>query len=145
MGEGEMTDDITPKDEWKYPPPKSVVEFMYNRICEEHGKKVVQKRQKGVLFGRLENGKLKWFEDGDEENDYKYVGEIKNGKPDGQGTNTFVSGLKYVGEWKDGKNHGQGTEITSEGLKFVGEYKNGKWWNGTLYNFNGDIITVYEN
>jgi hypothetical protein len=29
---------------------------------------------KGVLFLRVENGGLKWFENGDEENDKKYVG-----------------------------------------------------------------------
>jgi hypothetical protein len=93
MGEGDIGYDVTPKDSWRYPKPNSSSEEMYKKICEEHGKKFVQKRQKGVLFGRFENGKLESFEDGDEENDYKYVGEIKNGKPDGQGTNTFVSGL----------------------------------------------------
>ena len=35
-----------------------------------------------------------------------YVGEIKNGVPDGQGTFTWADGRKYVGEWKDGKQHG---------------------------------------
>ena len=35
----------------------------------------------GVLFLRNVNGESKWFEDGDEKNDGKYVGEIKNGKP----------------------------------------------------------------
>jgi len=29
------------------------------------------------------NGESKWFEDGDEENDGKYVGKIENGKPNG--------------------------------------------------------------
>ena len=36
MGEGEMINDFAPKDEWKYPPPNSVFEVMYNKICEEH-------------------------------------------------------------------------------------------------------------
>jgi hypothetical protein len=36
MGEGKMTEEWTPKDEWKYPPPDSVNEFVYNKICEEH-------------------------------------------------------------------------------------------------------------
>jgi hypothetical protein len=39
-----------------------------------------------VLFLRDENGELNWFENGDENNDGKYIGEIKNGKPNGQGT-----------------------------------------------------------
>ena len=36
MGEGNMTSDYTPKDEWWYPPPDSIVEYVYNKICEEH-------------------------------------------------------------------------------------------------------------
>ena len=36
MGEGEQTGEFTPKDEWIYPPPKSTLEGMYDRICEEH-------------------------------------------------------------------------------------------------------------
>ena len=36
MGEGKPWDDWTPKDEWTYPPPKSVMEVMYNKVCEEH-------------------------------------------------------------------------------------------------------------
>ena len=35
MGEGEITVEGTPKDEWKYPKPNSVFESMYNKICEE--------------------------------------------------------------------------------------------------------------
>ena len=39
MDRGIMTTDKTPKGErgeWKYPKPKSVIEFMFNKICEEH-------------------------------------------------------------------------------------------------------------
>ena len=34
----------------------------------------------GVLFLRNENEEYKWFQDGDEDKDGKYVGEFKNGK-----------------------------------------------------------------
>ena len=91
----------------------------------------------GVLFLRNVNGKLNWFEDGDEDNDGKYIGEIKNREPNGTGSITFPDGDKYVGEFKNGKYHGQGTETWSDGRKYVGEYKNGKEWNGTYYNNNG--------
>ena len=37
-----------------------------------------------------------------------YVGEIKNGEPNGFGTHTNYQGV-YVGEWKDGLKHGRGT------------------------------------
>ncbi len=70
----------------------------------------------------------------------KYVGELKNNKPNGQGTHTFIAdirifslhslskaGDKYVGEFKDGKYNGQGT------LKdFDGEIEKGIWKNGLL-------------
>ena len=36
MGEGEMITEMTPKDEWEYPRPKSVIDSFYNKICEEH-------------------------------------------------------------------------------------------------------------
>ena len=65
----------------------------------------------GVIFLKKKNvnGESKWFEDGDEENDGKYVGEIENGKPNGTGSITFPDGRKHVGEFKDGKPNGQGT------------------------------------
>ena len=47
-----------------------------------------KKKKKGVLFFINRNWKVGWYEDGDEENDGKYVGEIENGKPNGQGTET---------------------------------------------------------
>ena len=36
MGEGEMTGDITPPDEWDYPLPNTLSETLYKKICEEH-------------------------------------------------------------------------------------------------------------
>ena len=88
-------------------------------------------------------GKWKWYKTGNEDTDYKYVGEIKNGKPNGRGvsTSTFYPGKKMEGEWKDGELHGQGKETVPYGGKYVGEYKNGRfhgqgtytWSNGEKY------------
>ena len=36
MGEREMTSDFTPPNEWKYPKPESISEFVSNKVCEEH-------------------------------------------------------------------------------------------------------------
>ena len=66
-------------------------------------KPVVQKSQRGVLFGRVENGEWGWFKNGNEKTDWKYVGEIRNGVPDGQGTFNWSDGRKQVGDWKDDK------------------------------------------
>jgi hypothetical protein len=60
------------------------------------------------------------FSDGRE-----YVGEIKDGKYNGQGTYTFPDGKKYVGEFNDGKYHGQGTMYDEEG-NLIGKWLNGK-------------------
>ena len=94
----------------------------------------------GVLFLRVENGELNWFENGNEDSDGKYIGEIKNGKPNGQGTYTFPDGKKYVGKFKDGKKHGQGTTTYSTGIKYVGEFKYDTTWKGTFYDINGNIV-----
>ena len=75
-----------------------------------------KKKKKGVLFFINRNWKVGWYEDGDEKNDGKYVGEIENGKPNGQGTMIFENGYKYEGEWK-----------------------NGEEWKGTRYDKDGDI------
>ena len=109
-----------------------------------------------------------WKEFGDKETHPKYTGDVKNGKPDGQGTETFPDGSKYIGEWiggkptgqgtqtyydgdkyvglfKDGKYHGQGTYTFSGGGKFVGEFKDDNRWNGIRYDKNGNIIYKFVN
>ena len=56
----------------------------------------------------------------------KYIGEIKEGLPNGRGTYTTSDGRKYVGEWKNGKTDGQGTSTLPDGSEYVGEFKDGK-------------------
>ena len=100
---------------------------------------VVEKRRKGVLFLRLISSEFRWFEGGDDDKDGKYVGEIKNGEPSGQGTFTWSDGEKYVGEWKDGRKSGQGTLTLSSGNKFEGEFKDGTYHGqGTFTWSDGD-------
>ena len=119
-------------------------------------------QETGVLFLSLENGELVYYEEGDDDNEGKYVGEIDNGEPNGQGTFIWSDGTKYVGEYKnglpnghgtetwsdgskyvglfkDGKYHGQGTITWSDGTKYVGEYKDNKRWNGIYYDQYGNI------
>ena len=98
----------------------------------------------GVLFLRNVNGKLNWFEDSDEDNDRKYIGEIENGKPNGTGTITFPDGEKCEGKWKDGK-IGQGTRTFPDGDKYVGKFKDDEKWNGTGYDKNGNILVKFVN
>jgi osmotically-inducible protein OsmY len=48
-------------------------------------------------------------------NGHKFVGEWKDGKRHGQGTETFANGDKYLNVWKDGKDNGQGTLYSANG------------------------------
>ena len=107
---------------------------------------VVEKNGKGVLYRRFVNGEWGWYKSGNEE-DGKYVGEIENGIPNGQGTTTWSGsdGEKYVGEYKDGERNGQGTTTFPNGNKYEGELKDGKPWNGTYDDKNGNIIGKYVN
>ncbi len=80
----------------------------------------------GVLFERMGNGILVWSENGNEDYLVKYVGDIENMKPKGQGTITSPDGDKYEGEFKNGKKHGKGTLTSPDGSMYIGAFKSGK-------------------
>ena len=63
----------------------------------------------------------------------------------GQGTYTWSDGRKYVGKWKDGVFHGHGTWTSPNGKKYVGEYKDGQYWEGIMYDKNGNILMKFVN
>ena len=117
---------------------KPVVKVEKKPVVKIEKKPVVkiEKEQTGVLFRRLVNGEFRWFENGNEDKDGKYEGEIENGMAHGQGTNISPDGDIYVGKFKDGEYHGQGTFTFHDGAKYVGEFKDGKVWNGKIYNGN---------
>ena len=83
-------------------------------------------QETGVLFLQLENGDVKYYENRIEDRDGKYVGEINNGKPNGQGIESYSDGEEYVGKWKNGKPNGQGTYTFPNGKKYEGKFKDGK-------------------
>ena len=60
-----------------------------------------KKKQKGVLFHRVVNREWGYFKGGDEKKDFKYVGEWRDGKYDGQGTFSWSNGRKRVGEFRN--------------------------------------------
>ena len=127
-----------------------------------------QSKETGVLFFRYGNEDVGWYEDDDGSKSGKYLGDIENGKPNGQGIVTWSVGDKYLGEWKEGKYHGdgiynfkngdkyvgewnggkrngQGTYTFSDGRKYVGENKDGKPWNVKFYDKDVKIISKYVN
>ena len=87
----------------------------------------------GVMHHGTRNGKGGYYEEkwegieSEDDKDYsKYEGEIKNGLPNGQGTETLTNGDKYDGEWKNGKKNGQGITTYPDGGNYIGEYKDEK-------------------
>ena len=116
-------------------------ELVENLVGGKKGEKVlvVEKKRKGLLFLRLVNGEYRWFEDGDEDKDGKFEGEIENGLAHGLGTFTWSDGNKYEGEWKNGEINGQGTLTLTSGNKYEGEFKDWKYHSrGTFTWSNGD-------
>ena len=99
-------------------------------------------QETGVLYFKKVNGKFGWFENGNDKKDWKYIGEIKNGKPNGIGVLSSTFG-KYSGELKNGMKHGQGTYTYKSGRKRVGEFRKGKPWNVKSYDKNGKIETEW--
>ena len=68
-----------------------------------------------------------------------YVGEVKNGKANGNGIALLSSGSRYEGNWKDNLWHGKGSFFWPDGDKYVGDYKeNKRTGKGTYYWHNGD-------
>ena len=71
----------------------------------------------------------------------KYVGQRKNGKPDGHGMGVAYDGGIYEGKWKDGVYDGQGTYTLPDGKKYVGEWKDGlKHGHGSITYSNGEML-----
>ena len=92
----------------------------------------------GILCRTLKDGKTVWSEKCNDVLGSKFVGDIKNMKPNGQGTVTLPNEYTFTGGFKDGKFHGQGTQIFSNRDKYVGEFKSGKkHGKGTLSSTNG--------
>ena len=96
-------------------------------------------QETGVLYFKKVNGKYGWFKNGNDKKDWKYIGEIKNGKPNGTGVLSSTSG-KYSGEVKNGMQHGQGTYTYKSGRKTVGEFRKSKPWNAKKYDKNGNSV-----
>jgi len=71
-------------------------------------------------------------------NNSKYVGEYKEGLPDGKGVLTDnYNSHKYEGTFTNGKLEGQGVRYDNVGIKFEGEFVDGKPKRGTYIYKNG--------
>jgi len=69
-----------------------------------------------------------------------YVGELREGQPNGQGTIIYVEGGSHTGEFRDGLPNGQGTITWPNGSVYVGEFRDNKYHGQGTYNWpNGDV------
>ena len=113
----------------------------WNELTEDEKKKL----------GRSEVYGLGWFETKSEQSFERYwEGEIVNGVPHGSGTYHATSdGATFVGISKNGKRH-EGIFTYNDGDKYIGDWKtnedgNHKFWNGTRYDKEGNIIAKFVN
>jgi hypothetical protein len=104
---------------------KVIEKVVVEKVVVEKPEIVVQEKRERILY--FHENKIKgeyvqeWLSFGSDKYQTKYVGEIENGVPNGQGTTTYFWGNKYVGEHKDGK-----------------------VWKGTIFNKKGNILGKYS-
>ena len=102
-------------------------------VRERKGKEFVNGGKTVVYLGEWKNGKREGV--GTEFKGMKtvYIGEWKNGKRDGKGKEMDENGrVVYEGEWREGKWNGRGEEWRNGGIRF-GEWKDGVVENGLVY------------
>jgi hypothetical protein len=120
---------------------------------KQHGKGVNEWRENGQITQTSEGKFVNGLEVGLHTlstDDYQYVGELKNGVYEGEGTyiSTNGNGFKYAGGWKNGTQHGLGimTNPTPDIAKFIGGYSNGKpHGKGVVHQKNGGTLHVEFN
>jgi len=68
----------------------------------------------------------------------RYVGQLRDGQPHGQGAYLFSGGERYVGDFIHGLHHGQGLLVLGDGRRYLGEWQNGlRHGYGVLYDQKG--------
>lgn len=76
----------------------------------------------------------------------RYVGELKNNLPNGNGKIFFKeSGNIYEGHVVDGKQNGNGKVTFSDNGRIEGEFINGSAYNAKEYDRNGTLVAQYVN
>ena len=72
------------------------------------------------------------------DNKGQYIGEVLQGKANGEGILNLNDGRIFKGEWKNNSLHGKGTFIRADGSKYLGQWEEGQFNHGTFYSKNGD-------
>lgn len=57
-------------------------------------------------------------------NAWKYAGDFKNGLMHGEGTFFWADGTVYKGDFKEGRRNGEGELVSPDGTKYTGSFQN---------------------
>lgn len=131
-------------------------------IVEKTCLELAQSLFKINISSGIQNGEIMY-------NGYRYIGEYKDGKPNGKGKlyynnneldyyeGDFSDGLRsgygklfwkngqrYEGRWDYDKIDGKGTMVFKNGDKYTGSFKNGKLWGQGTYYWNSGAKYVGE-
>ncbi|MCB0519315.1 MAG: caspase family protein [Lewinellaceae bacterium] len=69
----------------------------------------------------------------------KYIGDFRQGRPNGRGILYFANGNKYLGDWQDNFRQGQGKFIFALGHEYEGQFKRNYFFGkGKMDYANGD-------
>ncbi len=95
----------------------------------------------GACLNNLAQGRgvLQWFKDG--KPNARYDGEYRDGKVNGRGLYTWVSGSRFDGEFRDDRPNGQGTFTQVNGTVFSGTWKDGCYRQGDRKAW---VMTTYK-
>ena len=74
----------------------------------------------------------------------KYIGQVKNGKPNGIGHLFRSPHSQYYGNWLDGLEHGHGIECTDSGDIYDGEWAYGMEEGEGIYSWGGDHFGSFK-
>jgi len=78
---------------------------------EDKDKKLRQKSESEILTFRNAKGSL-----------VHYIGSVREGKANGNGTGIWETGGIYKGEWKNNQRHGQGSYTWKDGHRYEGTF-----------------------
>ncbi len=76
----------------------------------------------GVAEG---HGLLHWFSSG--QSNGAFEGDMKAGRPEGRGIQTYGSGDRVEGEFHDGRVEGKGAYVFANGDRYIGDFRKGEF------------------